>query len=119
MTNQAMLSLVGDEAEALTGAGARLRLLLAAKLVMTTGELSVTLRELSSTNAIVTGERLPSVGTDALLRRGRLEALGTVIWADGTRACLEFEDRLGEADLLAQMNPAGTPPKLPLPQSFN
>src|SRR3546814_12261698 len=71
MTKQSMLSVVGGPAETLTGAGARLRLLLAAKLVMTTGELPVTLRELSSTNAVVTGDGLPSVGTDALLKIGR------------------------------------------------
>src|SRR3546814_19704366 len=91
MTKQAMLSVVGGPAETLTGAGARLRLLLAAKLVMTTGELPVTLRELSSTNAVVTGDGLPSVGTDALLRRGPPEALGPVIRADGTRAAPEFD----------------------------
>src|SRR3546814_11719663 len=71
MTKQAMLSVVGGPAETLTGAGARLRLLLAAKLVMTTGELPVTLRELSSTNAVVTGDGWQSVGTDPPLRRGR------------------------------------------------
>lgn len=119
MTNQTMLSLVGDEAEALHGAGARLRLLLAAKLVTTTGELAVRLRELSSTAAVIAGDRLPSVGTDIILKRGRLEALATVTWTDGTRAGLEFEEPLGEADLLAQMNPGGTMPKLPLPQSLS
>src|SRR3546814_9065804 len=87
MTKQAMLSVVGGPAETLTGAGARLRLLLAAKLVMTTGELPVTLRELSSTNAVVTGDGLPSVGTDALLRRGRVVAPGKGNWAERTGTC--------------------------------
>lgn len=117
MSNQAMLSLVGGDAE--TGQGTRLRLLLAAKLVLTTGNLPVTLRELSSSNAIVTGDRLPSVGTDAILKRGGLEALGTVIWSEGTRACLEFEDPLHEADLLSQMSMATAPEQTALPQSFS
>lgn len=117
MSNQAMLSLVGEDVE--LGRGTRLRLLLAAKLVMTTGELPVTLRELSSTNAIVTGDRLPSVGTDAILKRGGLEALGTVIWAEGTRACLEFEDPLHEADLLSQMTLNRAPQPSALPRSLS
>lgn len=116
MTNRAMLSLVDGEIAA--GQGARLRLLLAAKLVLTTGELAVMLRELSATNAIVTGERLPGIGTDAILKRGRLEALGTILWAEGTRACLEFEDPLHEADLLSQMTPDASPADL-LPRSFS
>src|SRR3546814_20068578 len=119
MTKQAMLSVVGGPAETLTGAGARLRLLLAEKLVMTTGELPVTLRELSSTNAVVTGDGLPSVGTDALLRRGRHQALGPGIWDGGTRARLDFEDPFGENDLLSAVHPAGPPPKKPLPPSVN
>ena len=105
MTNHAALSPVGDME---TNEGVRLRLLLAAKLMLTTGELPVMLRELSSANAIVTGERLPSIGTDAILKRGGLEALGTIIWAEGTRACLEFEDPLDAADLLSQMTTDGS-----------
>jgi hypothetical protein len=119
MTNQAMLSLVGDEADAFHGARARLRLLLAAKLVTTTGEIAVKLRELSPTAAVVTGDRFPSVGTDIILKRGHLEALATIVWTDGTRARLEFEDPLNESDLLAQMSHTGTTAPMPLPRSFS
>lgn len=116
MNNQAMLSLVGHEGE--IGGGTCFRLLLGAKLVTTTGEMPVMLRELSSAAAVVTGERMPSVGTDIILKRGRLETLATVAWTDGTRARLEFEDPLSGIDLLAQMNPIG-PSHPGLPKSFS
>jgi hypothetical protein len=119
MTNQAMLSLVGDDTDALHGGAARLRLLLAAKLVTTTGELPVNLRELSPTSAVVTGDRLPSTGTDVLLRRSRLEALATVVSVENGRAYLEFDEPLNEADLLAQMRHTGMPQQLSLPPSFS
>jgi hypothetical protein len=46
---------------------------------------------LRSFSARVLGSGLPEVGTDIVLRRGRLEAQGTVVWSANDQAGLSFQ----------------------------
>ena len=82
----------------------RFRVLLVARLLTTSGERNVKLRDISATGAMVEGDRLPAPGTDILLRRGSLELIATIIWARDGKAGLEFDEPLTEAELWMQVN---------------
>ncbi|MDT9598301.1 PilZ domain-containing protein [Sphingosinicella rhizophila] len=110
MGSQAALSLVTNGTEPSRRASMRHRALLLAKLVTTTNEYSVRMRDLSATGALVEGEGIPRPGTDIILRRGNLEVLATVRWSTDNHAGLEFEDPLSEGQVWAQINPALEPP---------
>jgi len=75
------------------------------KLITTTGEHPATMRDLSLTGALVEGANLPPPGTYVFLTRGMLEIFAHVVWADGNRSGIEFEEPLSETELLAQVNP--------------
>jgi hypothetical protein len=98
----------------------RFRVLLLARLVTTSGERIVKLRDLSAMGAMIEGDRLPPPGTDVLLRRGALELIATLLWAKDGKAGLEFDEPLTQAELWMQVNapqldeePAPAPPVPP------
>jgi hypothetical protein len=99
MASRAMLSLVdgGEQRRA-----DRVRLLLTARLVTTTDEFPVMLRDISLTGAMVEGSRLPAMGVDLLLKRGALEIFAQVVWVGGRCAGLEFETPLGVREFATQ-----------------
>src|SRR5687768_4603362 len=82
----------------------RFRVLLVARLLTTSGERNVKLRDISANGAMIEGDRLPAPGADILLRRGSLETFATVIWAKDGKAGLEFDAPLTEAELWMQVN---------------
>lgn len=82
----------------------RFRVLLVARLLTTSGERNVKLRDISANGAMIEGDRLPAPGADILLRRGSLETFATVIWAKDGKAGLEFDEPLTEAELWMQVN---------------
>src|SRR5687767_2953600 len=84
--------------------GPRFRVLLVAKLLTTSGERNVKLRDISANGAMVEGDRLPPPGTDIMLRRGALELIATIVWNKDGRAGLEFDEPLTEAELWMQVN---------------
>lgn len=51
---------------------------------------TVRVRNLSPTGALVEGAALPAVGSAIVLRRGSLDAAGTLVWAADGRAGLSF-----------------------------
>lgn len=109
MTNQTALNLV----PAPDGSTAGLRMLLSVKMITISGEHSVTLRELSPSGAIISGENLPQAGADVVLRRGLFDVLARVEWSDGAQARLEFDEELDVVDLLGRINAASGPSGLP------
>jgi hypothetical protein len=82
----------------------RFSVLLVARLVTTSGERIVKLRNISATGAMIEGEKIPPAGTDILLRRGALELFATIMWTRGKEAGLEFEAPLTEAELWMQVD---------------
>ena len=82
----------------------RTNLFLSALLETHAGRLAVRIRNLSETGALVAGEFVPEAGTDAILRRGELEAPGCMAWAKNGRGGLRFHGRI---DLAAWL-PTGT-----------
>jgi hypothetical protein len=116
MASRAMLGLVDGGGE--QRRADRVRLLLTARLVTTTDEYPVMLRDISLTGAMVEGSRLPGMGVDLLLKRGALEIFAQVVWVDGRRAGLEFEPPLGATEFATQFprtvwasrRPADAPP---------
>ena len=82
----------------------RYRVLLIARLVTTSCERIVKLRDLSTTGAMIEGPRIPPPGADILLQRGALEVFGTIVWAKGMQAGIEFDEPLTETMLWMQVN---------------
>ena len=114
MASRTMLSLVGEEDESELRRYSRFRVMLSAKLVTTTDEHPITLRDLSATGALAEGVRLPATGKDVVLRRGSLEAFARVVWSDGARCGLEFDEEIPDRELLTHLKtlpvPAAPPP---------
>jgi hypothetical protein len=109
MGSQAALTLVTEANSFSPRESMRHRALLLAKLVTTSSERSVRLRDLSATGALVEGE-IPRPGTDILLKRGTLEVLATVMWTKDDRGGLKFERPLSEGEVWSQINPPLAPP---------
>jgi hypothetical protein len=102
--DQGKLRLVADQAEHAVRMSGSFRVLLSASLITTTDEIPVKLRDLSCDGAAIEAMRLPSAGTDVILKRGGLELFATVSWSAGRRAQLTFESAISEAELLKQIH---------------
>lgn len=93
---------------------ARQPMLLAARLVLVSGERSVSIRDLSLGGARIAGEDLPTVGTDVMLKRGDFESFGTIAWISDGQAGIAFDDVLDESAIAAVQMPApATAPRQP------
>jgi hypothetical protein len=79
--------------------GPRYRVLLVAKLVTTTDEQPVKIRDISTWGAMVEGGKLFSKGTDLILKRREDELFARVTWNNGRRCGLQFDDALTPAEL--------------------
>ena len=103
MASKAMLTLLTQEEE--TGKRElRFRVLFSASLITTTDEYAVTVRDISITGFGIEGPRVPPVGADVLLRRRASEFFARVVWSEGGRAGLEFDEPISAAEVLAQLN---------------
>ena len=85
---------------------ARQPMLLAARLILVSGERSVSIRDLSQGGARISGEDLPPVGTDVMLKRGDFECFGSIAWALDGQAGIAFDDLIDEAMIVAIQEPA-------------
>lgn len=103
MASRAMLSLVAEEDASEQRRSSRFRVMLTAKLVTTTSEHPVRLRDLSATGALAEGASLPPEGKDVVLKRGTLEAFARVVWSEGGRCGLEFEEEIPDRELLVHL----------------
>jgi hypothetical protein len=100
-------------------AAPRIRVLINAQLITTTDEQPVKLRDISAGGALVESRHPFAAGKDVILRRGSTEVFARIVWADGNRCGLQFEEPLSEAELLGFIH---QPPKAtaampqPMPQ---
>lgn len=102
MASHAMLSLADGEPD--LRRSPRYSVLIVARLITTSCERIVKLRNISATGAMIEGARIPPAGTDILLRRGDLELFATIVWAKDGQAGLEFDEPLTQAELWMQVN---------------
>jgi len=95
----------------------RARVLLAAKLQTSFGEVEARLRDLSRKGALVECAQVPNVGSEVIFVRGETVVSARVAWAAGNRVGLEFDHMIDEHELLVHI---GKPTKTTAayPQSF-
>ncbi len=81
----------------------RARVLIAAKLKSSLGELDCRLRDLSSMGALVECAQLLPVGSDVVFVRGKITIAARVAWVGGNRLGIEFEHPIDEQAVLVQL----------------
>ena len=71
---------------------------------------TVSIRNLSCTGAMVEGENLPRKGRDIILTFKGLELFGKVVWDDGRRCGIHFDEELNSSQVLElhQISSSGT-----------
>ncbi len=106
MVAQQGLRIVGGE-PAYPRRHPRVRVLLSAKLITTTEEIDVKVRDLSLGGAMLQGRSLPKVGSDVMLSRGLFEAFARVVWHRGDMCGVEFDDPLAALEDIHQGSVAG------------
>lgn len=85
---------------------ARQPMLLAARLILISGERNVSIRDLSPGGARISGEDLPAIGTDVMLKRGDFECFGTIAWALDGQAGIAFDELIDDGMIVAVQVPA-------------
>jgi hypothetical protein len=80
---------------------ARQPMLLAARLILVSGERAVHIRDLSVGGARIAGEDLPPVGADVMLKRGDFETFGTIAWLSHGQAGIAFDETVEDAAIAA------------------
>jgi hypothetical protein len=97
----------------------RARVLLAARLQTSFGEVEARLRDLSRKGALIECPQVPGVGSAVVFIRGETVVNARVAWAAGNRVGIEFDHMIDEHELLVHI---GKPPKAGAqpsqPQSF-
>jgi hypothetical protein len=100
-------------------AAKRARVLLAAKLQTSFGEVEARLRDLSRKGALLECPQSPNVGSTVVFIRGETVVNARVAWTSGKRVGIEFDHMIDEHELLIHI---GKPPKAsapaPFPQSY-
>ncbi len=81
----------------------RNRVLLAAKLSTSFGEVDARLRDLSQKGALVECDERFSVGDDVVFTRGATVVPARVAWTGGNRYGLEFKRMIDESEVLVQL----------------
>ena len=100
-------------------AAKRARVLLAAKLQTSFGEVEARLRDLSRKGALVECAQVPDVGSEVVFVRGETIVAARVAWAAGNRVGLEFDHMIDEHELLVHIGkPAKGPPAPVYVQSY-
>lgn len=82
----------------------RNRVLLAAKLRTSSGNVDCRLRDLSRKGALIECNDLPPVGSEVVFTRGSTSVPARVAWAGLNRAGLEFFEMIDESEVLVQLN---------------
>ena len=78
----------------------RRRMAFKGKFETTTDKGVVAVRNLSCTGAMIEGYELPQPGREVMLRAAGHEFFGTVVWCDGIRCGIEFDEPLQPAQIL-------------------
>ena len=100
-----MLSLVFDNGVDCRRQWPRQLMLLSARLITTTSDRAIRIRDLSPGGARVEGTDLPGINSDVLIKRGEFEAFGTIAWLSGGQAGVEFETPLDDEAYEALQQP--------------
>lgn len=79
----------------------RAYILLSASVESLSGRKRISLLDVSRTGARLEGTDLPAVGKDIIIRCGEIDTLGTVVWATSGRCGMQFDEPIGQQDLLA------------------
>lgn len=95
----------------------RKNLFLMASLAVAGASHPVRVRNLSATGALVESARLPAAGSDLVLRRGSVEAVGTLVWTADQRGGVRFAQPIrladwipgGAADHQLEIDPSAAP----------
>ena len=90
----------GGPGEMETPRSPRRRVALNGILEMLSGTTSVAVRNLSCTGALVEGEAVPDAGRELVLKAAGLDCFATVVWSDGQRCGLQFDEPLTTAQVL-------------------
>jgi hypothetical protein len=91
----------------------RARVLLAAQLRTSMGEVEAKLRDLSQKGALVECKKALPVDSEVVFSRGKTVVPARVAWASGGRVGLEFLRPILESEVLVQL---GRGPSAPAPQ---
>jgi hypothetical protein len=81
----------------------RARVLLAAKLQTSSGEIDARLRDLSRKGALVECQSVPPVGTELIFNRGSTSIPARVAWSGANRVGLEFAYMIDEQEVLVHL----------------
>ena len=87
-----------------TGRSPRQKTVLNGKLETLGAKFDVAVRNISCTGAMVEGEAVPPPGRDLLLKAWGLEFFCSVIWSDGQRCGLHFDEPLSPQLVIALHN---------------
>lgn len=79
----------------------RRKVVLKAMLQSMTGTQQVAVRNLSTTGAMIEGTTVPPVGREVILKAGKLDCFCRVVWVEGNRCGLHFDEPIPMADVLA------------------
>ena len=91
-------------------------MLINARLITTTDEQPVKLRDISAGGALVESQHPFAAGKDVILRRGSTEVFARIVWADGNKCGLQFEEALSKAELIGFIHqPPKATPAMPQP----
>jgi hypothetical protein len=82
----------------------RARVLLAATLQTSTGEVEARLRDLSRRGALVECKAELDVGSEVVFARGNTVVPARVAWVGGSRIGLEFQRPIDESEVLIQLS---------------
>jgi hypothetical protein len=81
---------------------ARARVTLPGVVETLDGLLQVQVHNISTSGAMVEARRAPAVGREAVLQCFGIDALGVVVWQEGTRFGIEFYDPIEEEEVVRQ-----------------
>src|SRR4051794_36617850 len=79
----------------------RAYLLLPASVEALDGRLRISLLDVSPTGARVEGTGLPAAGKDVILRCGKLDTFGTIVWSASDRCGIHFDEPVPATELIA------------------
>ena len=96
----------------LTGCGRRAskrsRVFLSATMMTANAAINVIIRDVSSSGAMITTPVSPAVGSYVTLRRDAVCVLAQVVWRDGKKVGLRFQEEIDEASILVDLRRPGT-----------
>jgi hypothetical protein len=81
----------------------RARVLLAARLKTSFGDVEARLRDLSRKGALLECKKVPPVGSEVIFTRGTLAVPARVAWTGENRVGLEFDCMIDQREVLVQL----------------